>query len=73
MIEKLKASARDVVLAGVAAFVGSFSIALKAFVDAGDVSIPAVKAFAVGAVIAAAYAALRAALGALAAKLAAAK
>lgn len=60
MLEKLKASARDVVLAAVAAFVASLSVAL-----AGDVSVPVLKA----AVVAAGYAAFRAAVGAIARKL----
>ena len=60
MIEKLKASARDVALAAFAAFAGSLAITL-----AGDVSLPVLKA----GLVAAAYAALRAAAGAIAAKL----
>lgn len=62
MIEKLKASARDVVLAAVAAFTGALSVAL-----AGDVSVPVLKA----AVVAGAYAALRAAVAVIAVKAAA--
>jgi hypothetical protein len=60
MIEKLKASARDVVLAAVAAFVGALSVTLSA----GDYSYPVLRA----GVIAAAWAAVRAGIGALAAK-----
>ena len=62
MIEKLKADARDVVLAAVAAFAGALSVTL-----AGDVSLPVLKA----GVVAAAYAALRAGVAIIAAKLAA--
>ena len=61
MIEKLKADVRDVVLAAVAAFAGALSVTL-----AGDVSLPVLKAGAV----AAAYAALRAGVAVIAAKLA---
>ena len=62
MLEKLKASARDVVLAAFAAFVGALSVTL----GAGDFSYPVLRA----GVVAAAYAALRAAVGAIAAKIA---
>lgn len=61
MIEKLKASARDVVLAAFAAFVTSLALALQ-----GDVTLPVLKA----AAVAAAYAAFRAGVGALAKKIA---
>lgn len=61
MLEKLKASARDVVLAGVAAFGAALAVALPA-----EVTLPALKA----AIVAAGYAAFRAAVGALAAKFA---
>lgn len=57
-MEALKASARDLVLAFVAAFVG-------AFVMPSDVSLPAVKA----AVIAAGYAGVRAVIGLISAKI----
>ena len=60
-MEKLKASVRDVVLAAVAAFTGGLSVAL-----AGGASLPVLKA----AVVASAWAALRAGIGAVAAKLA---
>jgi len=55
----LKATIRDVALAAFAAFVGALSVTL-----AGDVSLPVLKS----GIVAAAYAALRAAVGALAAK-----
>jgi hypothetical protein len=61
MIEKLKATARDVVLAAVAAFAGALSVALT-----GDISLPVLKA----AAVAGGYAALRAAVAVIAAKLA---
>lgn len=64
MIEKLKATTRDVVLAAFAAFTGALSVAL-----AGDVSVPVVKA----AAVAGAYAALRAAVAVVAAKATVAK
>lgn len=70
MIEKLKATARDVALAAFAAFAGSFAIALKGFIDAGDYSVPVIRAFVVAAGTAAVYAAFRAAVGAVAAKFA---
>lgn len=60
MIEKLKASVRDVVLAAVAAFVGAISVALSS----PDVSVPFLKA----AVVTAAYAALRVGVATAAAK-----
>lgn len=61
--ESLVASVRDVVLAAVAAFVS----ALVAFQAAGDVSVPAVKAFA----ISAGYAVIRAVVGVISRKLSA--
>ena len=64
MIEKLSASVRDIVLAGVAAFVGALAVLFATPV--GDVTLPGLKAAAVGA----AYAALRAVVGAIAVKLA---
>lgn len=57
MIEKLKASARDVVLAALAAFTGAFAVALEV-----GVTLPVLKATAVSA----GYAAARAAVGAIA-------
>lgn len=71
MIEKLKASVRDIVLAAVAAGAGAFGVALKAFTDAGDYSVPALRAGAVAIGTAVLYAAFRAAVGAVAAKLSA--
>jgi hypothetical protein len=64
MLEKLKASARDVVLAAVAAFTGALAVLFATPV--GDVTLPVAKA----ALIAAGWAAIRAAVGAIAAKLA---
>lgn len=58
--DSLRATARDLVLAAVAAFVSSFALALEA-----GVTLPALKA----AAVTAAYAALRAAAGYLATKL----
>ena len=60
MLEALKASLRDVVLAAAAAFFGALSVGLAA-----EITLPGFKA----ALIAAGYAALRAAVGAIAAKL----
>jgi len=59
--EGLKADARDVILAGVAAF----TAALTAFLAAPDVSLPGLKA----AAVAAGYAVARAVVGAIADKL----
>ena len=61
--EGLKADARDVILAGAAAFSG----ALAAFLAAPDISFPGLKA----AAVAAGYAVARAVVGALADKLSA--
>jgi len=61
MIEKLKASGRDVALAAVAAFVAAFALALE-----GGATVPVLKA----GVVAALYAAARAAVGVIAEKLA---
>ena len=61
MLEKLKASGRDIVLAGVAAFAAALAVAMPA-----EVTLPGLKAAAVAAL----YAAGRAVVGALAAKFA---
>ena len=66
MLEKLKADARDIVLAAFAAFAASAVTVLLAINQGADISLPYLKA----AGIAALYAGLRAAAGALAAKLA---
>lgn len=71
MLEKLKASARDIVLAALAAGVGAFIPAFKVFTDAGDYSVPAVRAFAVATGVAVFWAAVRAGIGVIAAKLSA--
>ena len=64
MLEKLKATVRDVVLAAVAAFIGALGALLA--LPVGDVTYPVVKA----ALIAAGWAAIRAAIGVIAAKFA---
>lgn len=66
MLEKLKASARDVVLAAFAAFAASAATYLVAVNSGAEITLPGLKI----AAITAGYAALRAAAGALAAKLA---
>ena len=58
-MEKLKATVRDVVLAAVAAFTGGLSVAL-----ATEASLPVLKA----AAVASGWAAIRAAIGVIAAK-----
>ena len=60
MLEKLKVSVRDAVLAGVAAFVGAMGVVLSG----GDFSYPVVKAAAIAAV----WAGIRVAIGVFAAK-----
>lgn len=65
-IEALKATVRDVVLAGVAAFAGAAGVVTLAVAGGADVTVPYLKA----AAVAAAWAALRAMSGVLAAKLA---
>ena len=61
MLEKLKVSVRDAVLAGVAAFVGAAAVALQG----GDFSYPVLRA----AVVAAVYTGVRVAVGVFAAKI----